>query len=510
MTVPRNDRPGAPEEILWEPQPKQAVALERDEDEILYGGSRGGGKTDAGQAWLLYDTDEPRLRELVIRRNADDLKDWKDRAERMYAHTGAEFVGSPTEIRFPHPTEPGQPGARIRTGHLKDENAYSKYQGHEYQRMLIEELSQIPREKDYLKLIASCRSTVPGLPARIFATTNPDDPGLEWIKARWNIPDQPDFDRIYVTRKLVDVMEDGKVVKKMRRLVFIPAKLEDNPKLMKADPGYVIQLELLRENDPELYEAWRNGTWAGYGVEGAYYRAQLLRAEADGRVGDFPYDEGMLVHTWCDLGIGDAFSILYMQNEGPWWNVIDYDEFDGEGLADVSRRMTAKGYAYGEHFAPHDIRVREIGTGLSRLEVARKLGIRYRPLPALGVEDGINAVRTRFGALRFNREGEGVRLFLKRLRRYRKEFDEQRGVFKNRPLHDQNSHGADALRMWGITDHDFSGDSSGAHQFRPRVSLPGRRSAVPAVDPSSLRTLRGEDEDDPPASTHHQTRHRRR
>lgn len=492
------------EDILWEPQAKQAVALERDEDEILYGGARGGGKTDAGQAWLLYDHEHPEYRALVIRRNSDDLKDWRDRAERMYQGTAAEFVGTPTEIRFPE-------GGKIRTGHLKDENAYTKYQGHEYQRMLIEELSQIPREKDYLKLISSNRSTVPGLHAQIFATTNPDDPGLEWIKQRWNIPDQPDFDKVYVTRKMVNVLEDGKIVQKMRRLVFIPAKLEDNPILVKADPAYLIQLELLKEQDPELYEAWRNGTWAGYGVEGAYYRSQLLKAEADGRIGEYPYDEGMLVHTWCDLGIGDAFAITYMQQEGPWWNVIDYDEFEGEGLPDVKRRMNEKGYAYGIHFAPHDIKVRELGTGLSRLEVAKDLGIKYRVLPALGVEDGINAVRTRFNALRFDRER--TNLLLKRLRRYRKEFDEQRGIFKNKPLHDQNSHGADTIRMWGITDYDFSGDNSGVHQHRGRVALPRRGGSNPVSStPDDLIPLReaDEDDDDRPSSGVHQVRHRSR
>ena len=58
--------------IHWKPQPKQAIALASNADEILYGGSRGGGKTDASQVWLLYDKDNERYRALVVRRNADD------------------------------------------------------------------------------------------------------------------------------------------------------------------------------------------------------------------------------------------------------------------------------------------------------------------------------------------------------------------------------------------------------------------------------------------------------
>jgi hypothetical protein len=361
----------------------------------------------------------------------------------MYLGTGAEVVGNPPEIRFPK-------GGIIRTGHLKDENAYTKYQGHEYQRILIEELSQIPRQKDYEKLISSCRSSTPELKPQVFATTNPDDPGLEWIMARWNIPEKPDFDKIYES-----MTPEG------RRLVFIPAKLEDNPKLMDADPNYVRFLESLKNSDKELYDAWRNGNWGGYGVEGAYYRDQLLKAELDKRITDVPYDELIPVHTWCDLGMGDSFSIGYFQNYGKKWSIIDYDEFDGEGLLDVAKRMKDKGYFYGEHYAPHDIEVRELGTGKSRKEVAEGLGIKYNVAPKLSVEDGINAVRMRFSTLWIDKTK--CDLFLKRVRRYHKEFDDKRGQFKNIPVHDINSHAADMLRYWATSPNSIEESSFSQH-----------------------------------------------
>ncbi len=140
--------------IKWKPQPRQAIALARTENEILFGGARGGGKTDAGQAWLMYDIDKPYYRALVLRRNADDLKDWIDRA-RLFYHT-ATITGQVPEIKFPS-------GAIIRTGHLKDSNAYTKYQGHEYQKILNEELTHIPRESDYEKLLGSNRSKYPDI-----------------------------------------------------------------------------------------------------------------------------------------------------------------------------------------------------------------------------------------------------------------------------------------------------------------------------------------------------------
>lgn len=224
-------------DCLWTPHPKQAQALKRNEFEILYGGARGGGKTDSGINWLLYDVDNPLLRALIIRRNADDLRDWVDRANLIYYQLGAKKVGNPPEFHWPS-------GAVFRTGHLKDEQAYTKYMGHEYQRMLIEELNQIPYEESYLRLIGSCRSTVKGLKPQVFATTNPGSVGHAWVKKRF-----------------VDPVPPGETNLKKDR-IFIQSTIDDNPSLMNADPNYVKRvLDPLKETDPVLYRAWRFGDW---------------------------------------------------------------------------------------------------------------------------------------------------------------------------------------------------------------------------------------------------------
>lgn len=218
--------------------------------EILYGGQRGGGKTDAGMVWVGQrrwrdgDTlkpvyEHPKYRALVIRKNADDLSDWIERFRFMYAGTGAKVGYRPYEIRFPS-------GAFIRTGHLKDEQAYTKYQGHEYQSVLTEELTQIPSEKRYAQLISSCRSTVPELKPQIFNTTNPGGLGHMWVKGRFVDPAPP---------RSVFIDEDGNT------RIYIPAGIEDNPVLTQNDPGYVKQLEALKRIDPDLYKAWREGSW---------------------------------------------------------------------------------------------------------------------------------------------------------------------------------------------------------------------------------------------------------
>lgn len=229
----------AKNEPLWTPHPgAQTEALSKGEFEVLYGGARGGGKTDAGIAWLVRDVHQPQLRALILRRNSDDLRDWVDRANQLYSKMGAVQVGNPPEFRWPS-------GAVFRTGHLKDDQAYTKYQGHEYHRQLIEELNQIPEEKNYLRILSSCRSTVEGLKPRVFLTTNPGGAGHMWVKKRFVDPKPPGE----------TIWENG------RSRVFIQATMDDNPTLMRIDPDYVYNIEALKETDEETYRAWRFGDW---------------------------------------------------------------------------------------------------------------------------------------------------------------------------------------------------------------------------------------------------------
>lgn len=226
--------------ITWKPNPgPQTEVLRRTEFEVLYGGARGGGKSEAMKIWLLELKDVPRARSLVLRRNAEDLRDFIDRASQLYLPMGAKMREG-SEFHFPS-------GYVIRTGHLKDENAYTKYQGHEYQKLAIEELTQIPDENRYLALLASCRSTVPGVRPQIFLTTNPGGLGHSWVKRRF--------------------VDGGPLVRQKDKdtglsRVYVPSTVDDNPILKAADPQYVAVLESMKSSDPETYKAWRFGDWS--------------------------------------------------------------------------------------------------------------------------------------------------------------------------------------------------------------------------------------------------------
>lgn len=183
-------------------------------------------------------------------------------------------------------------------------------------------------------------------------------------------------------------------------------------------------------------------------VIGSYYGKAIMRAEKENRITNVPWIEALPVHTFWDLGMDDSMSIWFMQVLGQEFHFIDYYENSGEGLAHYARVLQQKNYLYGRQYAPHDIAVRELGTGKSRLEVASSLGIRFEAVPNIGLLDGIDATRSIIGRCWFdkNKCSRGINC----LKNYRKDWDEKNKVFKNNPKHDWASHGSDSFRMFGV------------------------------------------------------------
>lgn len=183
-------------------------------------------------------------------------------------------------------------------------------------------------------------------------------------------------------------------------------------------------------------------------VIGSYYGDAIMKAEKEGRITSVPYEGSLLVDTYWDLGIDDSMTIWFGQNAGREIHLIDYYENSGEGLAHYASKLKEKGYNYGSHYAPHDIEVRELGTGKSRLEIARGLGINFIAQKRLEIEDGINAVRGILSKCWFDEKKtyRGVQA----LKSYKKDWDEKNKVFRNYPLHNWASHGADAFRCLAL------------------------------------------------------------
>jgi len=184
-------------------------------------------------------------------------------------------------------------------------------------------------------------------------------------------------------------------------------------------------------------------------VRGAYYGRELNDAEEAGRITGVPYDPRLEVHTAWDLGVADSTVIWFVQIVGRETRWIDVLKGEGVGLDWYAKELKERPYNYGTHYLPHDVEVRELGTGKSRYEVLGGLGIRnVKVVPAMPVEDGIQALRMLIPTSWFDREKckEG----LEALRMYRREWDDKRQEFKRAPLHDWTSHYADAARMFAM------------------------------------------------------------
>lgn len=228
------------------------------------------------------------------------------------------------------------------------------------------------------------------------------------------------------------------------------------------NPWFPDVLRQEMETTRKRSEAEYRHIWLGECVqhlEGAYYAEYLNKAEVEGRIGVVPIDPLLRTNVAFDLGISDDTSIVFwQQSPAGQIRVIDYYEHRGVGLEHYVRVLEEKkqqyGLIYGEYVFPHDVEVRELGTGKSRFEMLQGMGIQPTVAPRLSVADGIAAVRKTFPAMWFDKER--CSQLIHSLRRYRREFDEKRNVFYEKPLHDAHSHAADSARYMCISLRESS------------------------------------------------------
>ena len=415
------------------PLPVQNEFLSASEEEVLFGGSAGGGKSFAvvvdalGAPQSAYNN--PKYRALIIRRTFPELKSLIDTSRDIYSAISPKAVYNESKKEWKFPS-----GAKVIFGYLARDSDKYQYQGQEFQYIAIDELTAFPSSSTYEYLLSRLRaSTEANIKCYIRATCNPGGAGHEWVRDRWQIDDQGNQTRITVRENWV------------RR--FIPARLSDNPYLNET--GYREQLEALPEAERR---ALLEGRWDIYDVEGSVYKNEISDMLNGNRYTSVPHDPSLQVITAWDLGMGDATAIWFAQVVGNDVRLIDYYEDSGLSLANyataLQKRATEKGYNYSQHIAPHDIAVRELGTGKSRLDVAQSLGIRFDVAPMISLDDGIEAVRQMLPKVWIDQTL--CAYAFNKIRAYRWDINTATGVYKPRPLHDSASHAADALRSLAV------------------------------------------------------------
>lgn len=239
--------------VLWKPnRGAQTEFLTRLEDELLYGGAKGGGKSEAIVIEPLRQIDKAGYKGLLIRRTYPRLEELTARAKDLYPAVGGKWVDKHQRFEFltSDTSSTIRRHAFIRFGHCQHEEDKRNYQGHEYQFIGFDQLEEFT-ESQYLFLMAQNRSSIEQLKCYIRGTANPGGPGHWWVKRRFIDGKTPreTYENEYT-------LYDNRILS--RTSSYIPATVRDNPKV---NPQYIATLMQLPERDRQ---ALMEGDWGAY------------------------------------------------------------------------------------------------------------------------------------------------------------------------------------------------------------------------------------------------------
>lgn len=235
--------------VIWKPQPRQKIFMSRFENEALYGGAAGGGKSDCALVEALRQVHIPHYRGLILRKTYPQLSELIDRSREIYLAAFPKAKYNDTKHCW---TFPG--GAKIYFGAMQYTKDRTNYQGKRYDYIDFDELTHFTWD-EYSYLFSRNRPNGPGTRCYIRAQTNPGGIGHGWVKERFITPAKP-METIWENVEIR--YPDGRTEIKKKSRIFVPSTIFDNKILMENDPEYIARLASLpeKERNALLYGDW--------------------------------------------------------------------------------------------------------------------------------------------------------------------------------------------------------------------------------------------------------------
>lgn len=183
-------------------------------------------------------------------------------------------------------------------------------------------------------------------------------------------------------------------------------------------------------------------------ILGAYFAREMVALRKEGRIKEIEPVPGKPVHRAWDIGVRDDTSIWWFQVVGGRPLVFDCYTASGAGVDHYAEVVHAKPYQPGIDFVPHDAKVKEWGTGRTRVETMESLGLKPQLVPMATFLDGINAARLTLKKTVFHPrcEEKGIAA----LEQYRREWDDEKKTFKATDVHDWTAHLSAAFRYLSL------------------------------------------------------------
>jgi len=326
--------------IIWKPQPRQAIFMSRPEDECLFGGAAGGGKSDSLVNEALRQVHIPYYKGLILRKTFPQLEELIEKSQSYYKRScpGARYNSSAHTWLFPS-------GAKILFRQMPHVADRTNYQGKAYDYIAFDELTHFTYD-EYSYMFSRNRPNGPGTRVYIRATANPGGIGHGWVKERF-ITAAPPMTRI--SEDVTWVNPEGKTETRKRTRIFVPSLVWDNPALLQNDPDYIARLAAMPEAERNalLYGDWN--TFSGqvfteWRNDPAHYEDRLWTHV----IKPFRIPKDWAIWCGLDWGYSRPFSV--------GWYAVDHE-----------RRMYRIREYYGCTGTPN------VGLQMEPAEVARKI-----------------------------------------------------------------------------------------------------------------------------------------